>query len=404
MNKILFNAQIILIVLVLFVSCRTTTSSEDQDVDLSTLNTLVDFVRAGYYEGNNYAIDANNNLYHTSVNSELLNNYGDPYIRYINKYDANNTLIMQKEFENVFINSITISPNNDLFFVGLINRDTNIDGVEIKVNEGETKSFIGKLISDNYIEIVYMSSDRESIGITNIDIDTDNNIYLSAIVKSDLNFKGTQILGSPQQPRMMVACLNSDGNLIWINTGCGDNYSIIWDSSIGENNIAITGLATHPLYINNQLINQNGSILVSDINSDGSINWIKTYGGNHLLAEINEGIGIASSNSGDTFVAGVIYENTSINGEIFDIDGYSGDFFLMKLDKNGKVDWVQQIIGETSLEVWLKITPNNTVTFSAFSQSSIKVGDNQINSDGIVFANFDYDGNLNWIKSVPERY
>jgi hypothetical protein len=199
-------------------------------------------------------------------------------------------------------------------------------------------------------------------------------------------------VNSPNGNDYWIAKLNSNANIEWEKTygGSGqDGAKTIQQTTDGG--YIVVG---HTKSVNGDISNNHGStdIWLLKLNSNGSLNWQKTYGGSdyeytNCIKQTNDGGFIvsaqAASNDGD------VSNNKSHNG-----------YWLIKLDINGNLKWSKTFEG-------INLERTNNVQQTTDGGYLIVGGSQTINSyNAGTRSNIDYwvvklqaNGNLNWQKT-----
>ncbi|MBC8342480.1 MAG: hypothetical protein H8E61_00690, partial [Bacteroidetes bacterium] len=135
-----------------------------------------------------------------------------------------------------------------------------------------------------------------------IDIDSDNNLYVTGTLSSSANFGGINLTTHGSND-VFIAKYNSSGNLIWAKNYGGSKYDDVKSVSVdGSHNIIITGsfydntdFGSGSYYSKGQ-----SDIYVAKFDSSGTLSWFITNGGKG----IDKGNGTALDKDGNIYIGG----------------------------------------------------------------------------------------------------
>ncbi|HEY7733564.1 MAG TPA: hypothetical protein VIB07_02105 [Nitrososphaera sp.] len=226
------------------------------------------------------------------------------------------------------------------------------DGGYIVLADLPDTPLIFKLDSDGNIE--WQKSNTPRIGFFHFIQQTSDNGYVIA----------GHLLGSPA-PAAWVLKLDSDGNIEWDKAyggGSGEGANALKQTSDGG--YIVVGFTS-------SFGEGNGDFWVLKLDSDGNVQWEKAFG--------SEGIDDATSVD-ETADGGYIVGGTS---ESFG-DG-SADFWVLKLDSDGNVQWEKAFGGDDfGFLEYIRETSDGGYVAAGFPASAVKL---------------DPDGNIEWTKS-----
>ena len=225
-------------------------------------------------------------------------------------------------------------------------------------------------------------------------IDGNNGVYISSVQKTT---DGGYILAGHKEDAQSyhdywIVKLNRNADIEWEKTYGGSNNDEAKNiQQTTDGGYIVVG---HTKSVNGDISNNHGStdIWLLKLNSNGSLNWQKTYGGSdyeytNCIKQTNDGGFIvsaqAASNDGD------VSNNKSHNG-----------YWLIKLDINGNLKWSKTFEG-------INLERTNNVQQTTDGGYLIVGGSQTINSyNAGTRSNIDYwvvklqaNGNLNWQKT-----
>jgi hypothetical protein len=191
---------------------------------------------------------------------------------------------------------------------------------------------------------------------------------------------------------VFVIKLDSDGTTDWIRTYGGSGHeegrSIL---VLSDNRLVITGTTTSK--DGNYPINKGQQdVFVMCLDSMGNVQWTTTFGGDSY----DEGLSAVSTIDNSIIVTGV----TAIgNGDFVGIGEDRGreDIFLVKVDSDGNIVWKRTFGGGSDDYCSsISVTPNNSFILTGYTTSNEGVfqGLNPRNSQEVFFLHIDSDGNV----------
>jgi hypothetical protein len=142
---------------------------------------------------------------------------------------------------------------------------------------------------------------------------------------------------------ILVARLNSNGNVIWATSAGGDNTDIGYGlSSDPSGNIYITGFIADTANFGSILVNNPGNIqfFIAKYSTTGFPQWVQ-IGGN-TLDDI--GYDIVTDASGSSYVTGYLNGNGNFAGTSV-LGVQAQDAFIAKFDHLGALRWVTKVGG-----------------------------------------------------------
>ncbi|HYC27168.1 MAG TPA: BACON domain-containing protein, partial [Chitinophagaceae bacterium] len=195
-----------------------------------------------------------------------------------------------------------------------------------------------------------------------------------------------------------VVKLNSNGTLVWQKTLGGSSDDWPYAVSVtSEGKIVVAGYTKS---------NNNGDVganhgnedmwVVMMENTDGTPVWKKTIGGNG--SDIARAL--APAENGGFYIGGTA--SSSNNGDVPATKG-NGDFFIMKMDRNGAAVW-KKTLGGSGIEdlTALAVAPNNVLVAvgSTKSNNNGDVGQTTGSEDYWITSLNAGTGALNWQRSL----
>jgi len=186
-------------------------------------------------------------------------------------------------------------------------------------------------------------------------VDINRRIYICGAFTFDVDFdpglEENILTASGLQPDAFLMCLDSGGDLTWINQWDGGRYDAAECIAVGpENEIYVTGSYYGEVVY--KMDEYNGElypdheflpwfdVFLQKYDSDGNIQWCKTWGSSGHL-NMDWGQGVVVRNDGSVFVTGSFSADTDFDpGPQADIlQNNNTSIFVSKLGENGEFDW-----------------------------------------------------------------
>ncbi|AFL81146.1 hypothetical protein Aeqsu_1663 [Aequorivita sublithincola DSM 14238] len=215
---------------------------------------------------------------------------------------------------------------------------------------------------------------------------------------STSNISGEKTENSNGAIDIWIVKLDASGNIMWQNTigGSGDDYLIsIKQTSDGG---YIVGAGSDSDISGDKTENSRGGLdyWILKLNASGNIVWQKTYGGNQPEFDNY----VVQTPDGGYFVGG--YSDSEVSGDKTDPTNGQRDFWALKLDSSGAIVW-QNSIGGSLVDRPSAAFQTNDGGFiiGGFSNSPAS-GDKTENTRGgndYWIVKLDSSGNVQWDKT-----
>jgi len=230
-----------------------------------------------------------------------------------------------------------------------------------------------------------------------IDITSDGGTVIAGTSTS--NISGDKTENSNGALDIWVVKLDASGNIQWQNTigGSGDDYALsISQTSDGG---YIVGGSSNSNISGDKTENSRGGLdyWILKLDGSGNISWQKTYGGDQPEFETR----VIQTNDGGYFVSG--YSDSNIAGDKTDPTNGQRDFWALKLDSSGNIQWQNSIGGNLVDRPFATFqTPDGGYFMAGFSNSDAS-GDKTENSQGLAdywVVKLDSTGNVVWENTI----
>ncbi len=266
---------------------------------------------------------------------------------------------------------------------------THSNDVDVSGNNGERDVWVVKLTSQREIEW------QKCLGGSDWEIG--NKIFYlneySYMVLASTKSNDGDITGNHGDYDGWLIQLDLDGNILWQTCYGGEESDLFRDIYQTSDDGYIVVGSSRSEYINGVATGNNGSsdTWIMKLDSLGSIEWYKIYGGYHEDVMNN----VMEANDGGYIVAGTTYSNDG------DITGFKGgtDCWILKLDDTGNIEW-KKCYGGSGLDYTSSIIRKGNDRYLIAAYTDSDDGDITNNNGGKDVWIFEIDnlGNIEWQK------
>ena len=275
----------------------------------------------------------------------------------------------------------------------------------IKYDRSGTKQWFKRLSSNNFSRI------------TAIEVDAQENVYITGSFRDTLRFDQFVISSSVAfgQPGF-VAKINKQGIVQWlirIGNGATSNAASAKLTSTGNLIVAgnFSGISNTFGTFNLSTLGNTTNLYVASISPQGVFNWVTYSKGN-----FNELFDLALDKNDNVFICGAHASNITLDGQnyIIGIQHGTHDGYLIKLNSIGSMLWAKGM-GSTSSDMAKKLATDKNGNCFVYgywghngSQSQIVFDSTHIitktpgKSYSFFIAKYNSDGNVNWAQKFDE--
>lgn len=276
---------------------------------------------------------------------------------------------------------------------------SNISGEKTENNKGANDYWILKLDNLGNIEWQETIGGQNQDWLYSIEQITDGGYILGGSSMSDISGDKTEDnLGVPYSTDIWIVKLDAIGNIQWQNTIGGRNDEGLASILQTEEGGFIIGGMSNSIISSDKTEDSKGEkdFWIVKLDAVGNIEWQKTIGGqNHdQLTSIEQ-------TTDDGYILGG-YSASNISGDKSEnSDGW--DYWVVKLDKNGSINWENTIVGDRADELnSIHQTIDGGYILGGKSTSGIS-GDKTENNKGwndYWVIKLDINGNIIWQKVI----
>ena len=294
-----------------------------------------------------------------------------------------------------FVN--VVKPTADGGYIVLAGSDSNISGDKTENSRGGLDFWILKLNASG--DIIW----QKTYGGSNPDFDTygqqttDGGFLVAGY--SDSGATGDKTEASNGQRDYWILKLDANGNIVWQNAMGGSLIDRVQAAAqTPDGGYIIAGFSSSPLSGDKTEANYGGTdYWIVKLNATGSIVWQNTIGGNasDALRDL-----IPTSDGG--YLAGG-YSLSSISGEKTENSNGDYDYWLVKLNASGAIEW-QNTIGGSGTDYLrdIKQLPDNSYVVAGYSNSNASGDKTEASNGGYDFwlVRIDASGNVTSQNSI----
>lgn len=182
-----------------------------------------------------------------------------------------------------------------------------------------------------------------------IGIDPAGNCYIAGrFSSSSLTFGASSLINAGGSD-MFIASYDANGNPLWAKSAGGESDDFALGLAVdGSGNSYVTGIFFSPAIVfgADTLLNNtpaSSETFIAKYDASGNVQWATSAQG----TERNCGQAIAVDSAGNSYVTGYFEGATVVFGSdtLYNVHPGSGDIFVVKLDKNGHVEWAKSAGG-----------------------------------------------------------
>ncbi|MDY0014995.1 MAG: hypothetical protein RBS13_02180 [Bacteroidales bacterium] len=374
------------------------------------------------------AIDKQGNTYTIGYISKDLGDFKNPKVHtfaFLLKHDVKGKLLWGKEIYGDSGNegkAIALDSDDNIYIAGIFLKTIRLDGKNMISESEDANAYLAKYDNNgNYIwhkvlrphqdgksdphqhdEHVEKHEEAEENGnhqhhnhfhpivhqITNMKIDTENNIYLIGYFSKEIDFDPSEkevIVKATDPMDVYVLKLDKEGNYQWVRTlsgkGANKGNSLAIDS---KNNIYFTGSFEDKASLGKLSVQADGGsgMYIAKINNKGEEQWIKQI----TNTKINTGNHIHINKNDNIYVTGYIGSRTDfpeIDTLLTDVQENMPNVFIAVLNTDGKYQWVKSIKGNPSSSGECILTDEfDNIYVSGFFTGNIESQETKVESSG----------------------
>jgi endonuclease V-like protein UPF0215 family len=274
---------------------------------------------------------------------------------------------------------ITVDSSGNSYITGYFYGTIDFGGGNV-TSAGSSDIFVLKLNSSGTFQWVNTFGGTSYDVGNAIAVDSSGNSYITGYFQGTVDFGGGDVTSAGSDD-IFVLKLNSSGTFQWVNTFGGTSYDVGYAITVDSSgNSYITGnfQGTVDFGAGNVTSAGTDDIFVLKLNSSGTFQWVKTFGGTSSDA----GYGITVDSSGNSYITGYFQGTVDFGGGDVTSAG-SGDIFVLKLNSSGTFQWVKTF-GGTSYDVGnaIAVDSSGNSYITGYFNGTVDFGGGDVTSAG----------------------
>ncbi len=265
---------------------------------------------------------------------------------FVVKLNQQRKLLWAKTFRNFnqdTFKSSTVDKNGNIFLFGILQGVIRLD-TTVLTSIGYAQNFIAKINSEGKVMWAKQSGDTAQIAESDLSPGTNpGEVLIGGTLRRTNHFFGkpVSIQGFSDA---VIARVNTDGNIEWVKTYGGPDWDIVKRIATDPSgHILLSGVITGSASFGSfQIINPvpyNQTGYVAKLNSDGEPVWAKPIG--DVSDNYNKLWDMICDHSGNQIVLGTFQGTVVLGNQVFNSsNGETG--YLAKVNPNGEVVWAIQ--------------------------------------------------------------
>ncbi|MEO6166763.1 MAG: hypothetical protein ABIO98_04530, partial [Chitinophagales bacterium] len=196
-----------------------------------------------------------------------------------------------------------------------------------------------------------------------------------------------------------IVKLDAEGNLEWQNTIGGSNYDFLYSIiKTADGGYLLGGISESGISGDKTEVNQGAAdYWVVKLDDEGSIEWQNTIGGNGYDYLYD----IIQTTEGSYLVAG--HSFSGISGDKTEANQGSSDYWILMLDASGNIEWQNSIGGSSDEYLYSVIqTTDGGYLLGGDSYSGLSGDKNEASKGGLDYwvVKLDGTGNIEWQNTI----
>ena len=300
------------------------------------------------------------------------------------------------------INSLALSPNDDVVFCGSYSLSYSIGGINVNTSSPDGEIIIGKVDKNGNLKWLKSAGGPYEDNANGVAVSNEGNIAITGYSLGVSNFDNYQISNSGYNDAF-IALYDSSGSCRWAvecgGSGLDIGYGVCFDNN---ENVYATGMFDRRMKVENiEITGQDFDIFSLSLNINGDLRWLKQSG--DLSTDC--GLGIAVDDNNNIFTTGY-YMFRALFGTILLPIGNAEDIFLSKMnppllsiDNNEKNSFTiypnpaNKLIYIQAKEESEKVTLYNTNLQTILSKQNTSILDVSHLENGLYFLSFENQKN-----------
>ncbi len=298
-------------------------------------------------------------------------------------------------------NSITVDDSGNVYVAGQIEYTTHFDGGQRLSSWGSHDIFAMKYAPDGTVKWLHNAGGRSGDVGYGVAVDGMHNCYATGEIEDTAKFSSGVSLISKGGNDIFVSKYGMTGQLIWAKS-FGSTESDKGYSMIANTNgdIFVTGFYSAHIYFDNIHLTPAG--LADFYLLKLNTNGIVQWAKKGAGTENDRGKGVTLDRNGNIYVAGFFTGQATFSGTTITNNGTTGGF-LVKYDPSGSLVWIRGNCCGTSEYDAIAIDENGNIYTTGYFTGTITIGNTTLTSTGnadILIVKYDPSGNVIWAKKA----
>ncbi|MBI1184409.1 T9SS type A sorting domain-containing protein [bacterium] len=245
------------------------------------------------------------------------------------------------------------------------------------------------------------SGSAQSETMTKSVVDENDNVYFVSSFSSTYEFDANHKLNSAGGKDIVVAKLNSSGELQWSKSYGSDKDDMGYDIALtNKGDVVVTGAFSGTIDFGSgtNLTSKGGfDAFAVSINNSGNVNWAVSGGG----SDDDKAMSIDTDNKGNIYMAGTVSSADGFFGILPVATAGSDDVFFATISSNGSI-LLAKTLGSSGSEALhgMNVSSSGKIMLSMSLENSIIFGQDTLNSSAGLNATlvFNSEGLLQWVS------
>lgn len=297
-----------------------------------------------------------------------------------------------------YIQSVSSDNSNNIICFTHFNTSFTIDNTQFDAEDGDDL-LVFSLNEDGGTDWAISDGGIGNQIAQEVACDAEGNVYLMGKFSGNLSFAG-ETFESNGSFDMYLIKLNPLGEMLWIKTFGGPNSESFESLNIHNDKINIVGrYYSYTVLENDTIWGVDGTdFFASQFDLDGHLLNYVTFGGE----SVDYVSDVVADNLGNIYITGDFYQTLQIGEHLLDAGDMLG-IYLLKLDSNLEIVWLQQLDG-SDLKPGVKLSSDSQGNIAIAGNFSGTLSFGNINlqtadfDEDIYVAYFYPDGDINWAK------
>ena len=303
--------------------------------------------------------------------------------------------------EDETANDIVVDSQNNVFVTGEF-RDKAVFGSTTLTSTGKTDIYLIKLSPTGALQWAISGGGKEDDKGCCLAVDTKDAIYLAGSVGEKAQFAGLEV--QFDAPKAVIAKIDQKGNGVWIKSAKGDDESHFQAIAISvSNEIYLAGSYYKEFTFDEKTVKANNpalkKVFITKLDRAGKAAWVISSQGS---SEEDIGGLVVSLDTNHLYMTGSFTGTVDLGSQKSTSRG-KRDLFLLKLTTGGNLEWIRHYGGTGQDTVHgLHMVGNDGLLITGTFSKEIDFGGNKLQRTSDIspfIAKVDKAGKMLWVQS-----